>query len=68
MGKSILFLKEVKAMIEFSHLNEKERLTALTREVQETILGILQILNTEQTETSTKMMEVTMSQKIIQGG
>lgn len=34
-------------MIEVSHLNEKERLTALALEVQETILGILQILDSE---------------------
>lgn len=34
-------------MIEVSHLNEKERLKALPQEVQETIQGILQILDSE---------------------
>ena len=34
-------------MIEVSHLNEQERLKGLPREVQEIILGILQILDTE---------------------
>lgn len=34
-------------MIEVSNLNEKERLTVLPQEVQETILGILRILDTE---------------------
>ncbi|SHH32384.1 hypothetical protein SAMN02745196_00008 [Clostridium collagenovorans DSM 3089] len=34
-------------MIEVSHLNEKEKLKALPHEVQETIEGILQILDTE---------------------
>lgn len=34
-------------MIEVSHLNEKERLRDLPREVQETVYKILQILDTE---------------------
>jgi hypothetical protein len=34
-------------MIEVSHLNEQEGLTALPQAVQETIIGILQILDTE---------------------
>lgn len=34
-------------MIEVSHLNEKESLRGLPQEIQETIQGILQILDTE---------------------
>ncbi|MGL4106925.1 hypothetical protein [Clostridium sp. LP20] len=34
-------------MIEVSHLSEKERLKVLPQKVQETIQGILQILDTE---------------------
>jgi len=34
-------------MIEVSHLNEKERLTVLPQEVQDTVCGILQVLDTE---------------------
>ncbi len=34
-------------MIEISHLNEKEKLTALSKEVQETIQSVLQVLDTE---------------------
>lgn len=38
-------------MIEVSNLNEKERLTALPPEIQETIQGILKVLDTTFVET-----------------
>lgn len=46
-GKSILIYKEGNTMIEVSYLREKEILKIIPQEVQVTIRGILQILDSE---------------------
>jgi hypothetical protein len=47
MGKSFLILKEVFIMIEIAYLKEKDKIKSMPQEVQETILGILQVLELE---------------------
>jgi len=45
MSESFLF--KVRLMIEILYSREKDKIKAMTQEIQETIQGILQILDTE---------------------
>jgi len=47
MGKSIFIFEEVVMVIEVSYLRENEKVKSLPKEVQETIQGILQVLDNE---------------------